>query len=498
MSGRRNERLSRFGAGLLAILIVGGGALAGWFRINPFADPYVLTAEFEQASNLGERSPVRIAGVDVGKVTSVEARGGGGARVRMELEDRALPLHSDTELKIRPRIFFEGNFFVDVRPGTPAAPELAEGEVVPASQTAAPVQIGDVLATLQADPRRNLQSLLAETARSFEGGAAEALNRGAPFAAPALRDLAVVSDAALGERPTEDLLRALRGTRATVAALAADEAALQGLVTNLGTVARALAEEDIALAASLPALRDTLLAARPALGAVNATLPPLRVLAREAQPGVEALVPAARAALPLARQLRKLVAPRELRAAARELREGATPITRLLRVSVPLFAEGRAASRCTDRVLVPFIESDFPDPDFPANTGTVNEKLQRSFIGLAGESRTVDANQSYFHASVVPPPMQVRPAPPDEPSIPPVHRPGVPCETQDAPNLDAPTANVAETGGLNPRTTSRRLIDGPSPAVRRRALLEAEAITERWFERLDRRRHRLLKLEEWR
>jgi hypothetical protein len=32
---------------------------------------------------------------------------------------RALPIHKDATLKIRPRIFLEGNFFVDVRPGTP-------------------------------------------------------------------------------------------------------------------------------------------------------------------------------------------------------------------------------------------------------------------------------------------------------------------------------------------------------------------------------------------
>ena len=494
----RSDRLSRFGAGLLAILIVGGGSLAGWFRLNPFADHYVLTAEFDQVSNLGKRSPVRIAGIEVGKVVSVEARAGGGARVKMELSDEALPIHRDAELKIRPRIFFEGNFFIDLRPGTPSAPELAEGAPIPAAQTTAPVQIGDVLASLQADTRHDLQTLLRETATALDRDTAESLNRGARFAAPALRDLSLVADAALGKRPSEDLRRALDGTQRTVAALAEDEAALQGLVTNLGVVAGALAREDAALSASIPALRDTLRAARPALSAVNATLPPLRVLSVEARPGVEALVPAAQALLPLTREVRGLVGPDELRAVTRELRRGASPLTRLLRVSVPLFAQGRAASRCTERVLVPFIESDFPDPDFPANTGTVNEKLQRSFIGLSGESRPVDANQSYFHASVVPPPLQVRPAPPSDPTVPPPHRPDVPCENQQPPNLDAPGANVSETGGLNPRSSSTRLTDGPSLAVRREALLKAQPLVDDWFERLEIRRSRLLRRGAWR
>ena len=498
MSRRGPSRLTRFQSGLVAVVILGGASLIGWFQPNPFDDPYRVAAEFEETSGLRERSPVRIAGIDVGKVTGVEPRRGGGARVEMELRDSALPLHSDTELKIRPRIFFEGNFFVDLRPGTPSAPELEEGSTIPPGQTAAPVQIGDVLAGLQSDTRSDLQTLLGVTGRAFEGGAAESLNRGARRAGPALRDLSLATDAALGERPTADLQRVLRGTSRTVRAFAADEEALKGLVTNLNVTAGALAEEDAALSASIPALRDTLRAGGPALRALNGTFPPLRSLAREALPGVERLEPVLEEVLPLTVQARALVGPDELRATTRRLRLATPSLNRLLEVTPPLLSRARAASRCTERVLVPFIESDFPDPDFPSNTGTVNEKLQRSFIGLAGESRTVDANQSYFHASVVPPALQVRPAPPPNPTVPPTHRPDVPCETQEPPNLAAPGANVSETGGLNPRTSDTRAVDGPSLAVRRRALGRAQGVVNRWFRDLERRRTRLLERRRWR
>ena len=37
----------------------------------------------------------------------------------MELSDEALPIKEDAELKVRPRIFLGGNFFVEVEPGTP-------------------------------------------------------------------------------------------------------------------------------------------------------------------------------------------------------------------------------------------------------------------------------------------------------------------------------------------------------------------------------------------
>ena len=37
----------------------------------------------------------------------------------MELTDEARPIHSDATMKLRPRLFLEGNYFVDLRPGQP-------------------------------------------------------------------------------------------------------------------------------------------------------------------------------------------------------------------------------------------------------------------------------------------------------------------------------------------------------------------------------------------
>ena len=90
---------------------------------------------------------MRIAGVEVGKVSKVEAAGEGStaSKVTMKIEDEALPIHKDAELKIRPRIFLEGNFFVDLKPGTPEAGELDPDQPIPATQTSAPVQLDQVL-----------------------------------------------------------------------------------------------------------------------------------------------------------------------------------------------------------------------------------------------------------------------------------------------------------------------------------------------------------------
>ena len=101
---------------------------------NPFASQYTVHAIFSNASGVKPASPVRIAGVNVGKVTSVGPVPGcklGGSRRsrrrpaaqvhggRRDDDDlgQGLPIHKDATFAIRPRIFLEGNFFVDVSPG---------------------------------------------------------------------------------------------------------------------------------------------------------------------------------------------------------------------------------------------------------------------------------------------------------------------------------------------------------------------------------------------
>ena len=107
---------------------------------------------------------MRVAGVNVGKVTGVGhvEDGKQAAVVTMRIDKKGLPIHRDATFKIRPRIFLEGNFFVDVSPGSPSSPALDDGDRVPINQTSAPVQLDQVLSALQAPTRKDLQALLRE------------------------------------------------------------------------------------------------------------------------------------------------------------------------------------------------------------------------------------------------------------------------------------------------------------------------------------------------
>ena len=92
-------------------------------KANPFSQPYELNAVFDNANELKERSPVRIAGVEVGKVKSIEPHGDDKAKVRMEIQKEGLPIKENAQIKVRQRIFLEGNYFVDLQPGTADSPE---------------------------------------------------------------------------------------------------------------------------------------------------------------------------------------------------------------------------------------------------------------------------------------------------------------------------------------------------------------------------------------
>jgi len=135
----------------------------GFTKNVPFTSGFQINAVFRSANSIRPGSPVRVAGVNVGKVVEVTRyKNSDSANVKMEMDESGLPVHADAQLKIRPRIFLEGNFFVDLSPGTPGAPEVADGGTIPVTQTSTPVQLDQVLTSLQFNTREDLQVLLTQ------------------------------------------------------------------------------------------------------------------------------------------------------------------------------------------------------------------------------------------------------------------------------------------------------------------------------------------------
>src|SRR2546423_7312652 len=219
---RRNQKrtLSNFAAGAIALVLTVLIVYFGFTKAVPFQHHFTISATFPTSNNLMPKSPVRIAGVNVGKVVSVQhlRPGEPGALVKMQIEDKGLPIHKDATFAIRPRIFLEGNFFVDIHPGTPSAPTLGDGDRVTAPRTTTPVQFDQILTPLQSDTRQNLRTLLDEYGTAVSDGGSRGFNASIPYWEPAYKKSANVNEATL-RRGAHDLSGYIPGAGSTAPAL---------------------------------------------------------------------------------------------------------------------------------------------------------------------------------------------------------------------------------------------------------------------------------------
>lgn len=334
----------------------------------PFGHDYTVTATFKNAGTLRETAPVRIAGVNVGEVKSISLDGD-NANVTFTVNDEGQPLHTDAQVTIRPRLFLEGNFFLDLQPGSPSAPVLDDGGNIPITHTQIAVQLDQVLTTLQQPDRQNLSQLLESYGSALydtptpeqdigqdpdvQGkSASQALNESFTYGATAGKTSSQVSEAILGEHPG-DLSGLINSTGVVFQKLASRESDLSALISNFSTTTGALAAESDALEQTLAELAPTLEQAQPDLVAFNKTLPPLRAFARELTPGVKELPATIKAGNPWLRQTIQLVQPAELGRASRLLAATQPNLTSGTNYLNGFLPQLNTTSRCVSKVLVP-------------------------------------------------------------------------------------------------------------------------------------------------
>ena len=129
----------------------------------------------------------------------------------------------DATFKLRPRLFLEGNYFVDMHPGSPNAAEVDDGHTFPVNQTSYSVQLDQVLTTLQGDVRTDLQSSSTSSAtRSSRYGGAEGFRELYRTSPPAFKYTSQVNQAVLGTEPG-DLSGLIDGLDRVVRALGSNE-----------------------------------------------------------------------------------------------------------------------------------------------------------------------------------------------------------------------------------------------------------------------------------
>jgi ABC-type transporter Mla subunit MlaD len=467
---------SRVLVGLVTVGIIAIGVYLAFAKSIPFtSEGYTLSAVFENPATLKPNSPVRVAGVNVGTVTSIEPEGD-MAKVTFTIDEEGRPIHSDATVEVRTRLFLEGNFFIDLHPGSPSAPELSSGTTLPATQSTVAVQLDQVLTTLQAPERKNLQDLLIGfgTALTHEPTAAEdkdqdpdvqgetageALNDTFDYGGEAGRTSAIVNTALLGTEP-HDLSKLIDSNRRIFGALLSRESQLKDLLTNFNVFTGALATESANLSETVRLLAPTLEIGENSFANLNDSFPQLRAFAIDARPGVLELPDTIAAGGPWLAQADPLLGRRELGGLARLLRTSTPGLALATNQTTGFLKQLELTSRCGSGILIPTgnVVIDNAGGAYPFTTGVENFKeFFYSAAQQAGESQNFDGNGSYVrfqtgggpiltsapqpgggfengavYGNTIEPPIGTRPAMGPKPA----YKPKVACHTNALPDIN--------------------------------------------------------------
>ena len=505
-------RTSAFGVGVLTLAIAAVVLWFGFTKAIPFRHHFTVSAVFPSANDIRTNAPVRIAGVQVGKVTRIAHAedGAQAAVVTMRIERKGLPIHRDATMKIRPRIFLEGNFFVDVQPGLGVGAE-ARATATGSRSTRPPRRSSSTRCCRPARRRRaaTCRASCDELSTGLGDGGARALNRSIPYWAPAYRDTSIVTDALAGHRD-HDLSRFIANEGATAAALDRHAAALKALIVDFDTTAATLAAHDRQLSDAVAELPRTLRAAEPALRTLNAAFPPVRRLIRDARPAVRSSDPTLDAAVPFVEQVRGLVVrARAARPRRATCAPSCPPLDGAREAHGAALEQVRAASSCQNEVVLPWSKDTIDDKAFPARARSTRRRRSRcpaSPARAARATRTASGSASWSPRRKFAYPLGTgrffftgNPIQGVNPPVPQSHkrsplRPDVPCETQQPPDLRtipqtgpqrvpaaAPSARPAAEAARRTRSTSLRTqikAAGPRPQGLRRARPSCKELTK--------------------
>ena len=393
----------------------------GFTKNVPFTSGFQINAVFRSANSIRPGSPVRVAGVNVGKVVEVTRyKNSDSANVKMEMEEAGLPVHADAQLKIRPRIFLEGNFFVDLSPGTPGAPEVSDGGTIPVTQTSTPVQLDQILTSLQFNTREDLQVLLTQLGVGFNtkptpeenakldpevqnttGG--EALNRSLKYSAKAEKGTALVNQGFLGNNRNE-LSGVIRGLAKTTTQLGANQATLADFVTNFNSTLEAFGSNQADLASTIRLLGPTVTNTYAALGSLNTALPAISQFSTALLPGVNQTLATTTAGIPWAKQAGLLMP--QLEQVTDILKPTTLSTAQTVAAQIKFLPETRALSQCFTYSILPTgdqVIKDGPvDGTHPNGLFSTGQEAYKSFwfslVGLAGESQNFDGNGQFLRA----------------------------------------------------------------------------------------------------
>ncbi len=268
--------LSCFGI-LLFLWVTFGGP-------TPFrAKPYEIKVPFNEATQLAEQSDVRISGVNVGKVQSIElAPNGKQALATVDIDDKYGPLPESTRAILRTKTLL-GETYIELTPGDASGPQMADGATLPEANIAESVQLDEIFRTFDPETRAAFQSWMQEAAVAINGQG-QGLSYAIGEFEPTFTDLDKLFRVLDSQRQAVGQL--FRNGATTFEALRGREGELSSLIQSSNAVFQTTARRDRdieALFRAFPTFQDE----------SRLTLNRLKAFALNADPLMRQLVPAA-------------------------------------------------------------------------------------------------------------------------------------------------------------------------------------------------------------
>ena len=227
----------------------------------------LVRARFASAAPLVEGNQVKVDGVVVGTVEALAVRDG-VAEVSMELDEKAMPLHEDARLTIRP-VSLLGERYVDLDRGSASAPVLAPGEVIPVDQTHTSVGLDEVLNTVDDPTGEGLKALVTTLGEGMQDNGAN-LDQALRALAPSLGETQQL--AAVLREHNQLLSRLVEDFEPVAGALATrDGKAMDELIASSDRVLSVVRERQLDLDQTLERLPGTLQTLRTTLGHLRST-----------------------------------------------------------------------------------------------------------------------------------------------------------------------------------------------------------------------------------
>ena len=275
---------------LLILSVVVAGYILNHERLRfPLIEstPFTMNAEFQtaQAVTPGQGQSVRVSGVQIGEIGNVTLKNG-VAVVQMEIDQKYKHLiHQNATALLRPRTGLK-DMFIELDPGTQAAPQAKPGFTIPVSNTAPDINTDEILSSLDADSRQYLQLLVNGAGDGLQGKGGGELAQVLKRFEPTHRDLARLNGA-VAQRGA-DLRQLVNSLQRLNTALSTKQSQIVTLVDASSHVFRAFASEDGNISRAVADLPAT-------LNQTTATLAKVQSFAQQLGPAATNLLPAAQA-----------------------------------------------------------------------------------------------------------------------------------------------------------------------------------------------------------